>query len=111
VRRKHECVPLASRRCKEGLHDFWSIGYEIFEFAVDGVYREDGIFADVGVTMFHEGVADQDQRFEKLGVLTEGCAANIFVWILLEITIIRLGQVPQTTRLLNEFSISSINHW
>jgi hypothetical protein len=63
------------------------------------------------VTMFHEGVADQDQRFEKLGVLTEGCAANIFVWILLEITIIRLGQVPQTTRLLNEFSISSINHW
>ena len=58
---------------------FWSIGYEIFEFVVDGVYREDGVFADVGVTVLHAGVADRDQWSKELGVLTESCAADIFV--------------------------------
>jgi len=71
------------------LQEFWSIGYEIFEFAVDGVYREEGVFSDVVVTMFHAGVADQDQRFDELGILMESCAVDIFVWMLLEIIIIR----------------------
>jgi len=69
VCQKHECVPLASRRCKEGLQEFWSIGHEIFEFAVDGVYHENSVFADVRVTMFQAGVADRDQWFEEFGVI------------------------------------------
>jgi hypothetical protein len=52
------------RRSKE----FSSIGYEIFKFEVDGVYREDGIFADVGVTMFQAGVVHWDQRFKEFCV-------------------------------------------
>ena len=101
MRQKHECIPLASRvrlRRQEGLQEFWSIGYEIFEFAVDGVYREDGVFADVGMTMFQAGAADRDQRFEEFSIFrdfleeTEGCAADIFVWMLLEIIIIRLEE-------------------
>src|ERR1700690_2150151 len=45
---KHKRVPLA--RCvrlgrQESPHEFWSIGYEVFELAVDGVYCKDGVFA------------------------------------------------------------------
>jgi hypothetical protein len=59
---------------------------------MNGVYREDGVFADVGMTMFHAGVTDQHRRFKELGVLaeTKGCAADIFVWMLPEIIIIGL---------------------
>jgi hypothetical protein len=54
---------------QKGLQEFWGIGYEIFELAVDGVYRDDGIFADVGVTMFQAGAADRDQRFKEFRVV------------------------------------------
>jgi hypothetical protein len=68
VHQQHECIPLASRIRQEGLQEFWSIGYEIFKFAVDGVYIEDSVFSDVGVTMFQAGAADRDQWFEEFSV-------------------------------------------
>src|ERR1700691_2266724 len=40
MRQKHECVPLASRvrlRRQGSLQEFWSIGYEVFKIAVNGV--------------------------------------------------------------------------
>jgi hypothetical protein len=62
----------------------------MFEFTIDGVYCEDGIFADVGVTVLEAGAADWYERFEELGVFgyfleeAKGCAADVFVWMLLE---------------------------
>ena len=66
---KHKCITLASRvllRRQEGPPEFWSIGYEIFEFAVESVYS---VFADLGVMMFQAGAIDRDQQFEEFGIL------------------------------------------
>jgi len=70
VRQKYECVPLTScvRLRQKGPQEFWGIRYEIFEFAVDGVYCDDGMFADVGVTMFRAGAGNRDQRLEEFHV-------------------------------------------
>ena len=70
VFQKYKCIPLASRirlRDQKGLQEFWGIGYKIFEFAVHGVYRDDGIFADVGMTIFQAGTADRDQQLRVFG--------------------------------------------
>jgi hypothetical protein len=55
-----------------GLQEFSSIEYEIFECTVDGIYLEDCVFVDVGKTMF------------QAGAKYRGCAANRFVWMVLE---------------------------
>jgi hypothetical protein len=68
---KHECVPLPSRvqlHRQEYLPGFWSIEYEVFEYAVDGICREDGVVVDVGVTVFQAGAADRDRRFKESGI-------------------------------------------
>src|ERR1700685_4272135 len=93
---KHKRVPLA--RCvrlgrQERLHEFWSIGYEVFEFAVDSVYCKDGVFADVGVAVFEAGATEWDEGFEKFGVPgdflkeAQGCAPDIFIRVLLEVIV------------------------
>jgi hypothetical protein len=72
------------------LHQLWSVGYQIFEFSINGVDGENGIFANVGVTMLKTGTAGWDKRFEQFGVLgnfleePEGGATDIFVWVLLK---------------------------
>lgn len=61
----------------------------MLEFAVDGVYCEDCVFANVGVPVFEAGAADWDKGFEEFCIFgdfleeTKGCAADIFVWVLL----------------------------
>jgi hypothetical protein len=89
---KHKRIPLARRvrlRRKESLQELRGIGDEVFKFTIDGVYCEDGVFADIRVTVFEAGAADWDERFEEFGVFgyfleeAEGCAADIFVWMLL----------------------------
>jgi hypothetical protein len=45
--------------------------YEKHEFAVDGVYRKDDVFADVGVAALEARAADWGERFEESGIL--GC--------------------------------------
>ena len=72
MRQEHKCVPLARRvrlGREERLHEFRSIGYEVLEFAVDCVDREDGVFADVGVAVFEAGTADWDKWLEEFSVL------------------------------------------
>jgi hypothetical protein len=42
------------------LHEFWGIGDEVFEGAVDGEEGEDGVFADVGVSVLEAGTTGGD---------------------------------------------------
>jgi hypothetical protein len=52
---KHECITLAGRVAfgsEEGGHELGSIGYKVFEFAVDGIEGEDRVFANIRMTMF-----------------------------------------------------------
>lgn len=62
----------------------------MFEFAVDGVYGEYCVFADIGMTMFEAGAACGDEGFEEFGVLgdflekAESCAADVFIGVLLK---------------------------
>ena len=57
--------------------------------AVDAVDGEDGIFADVGVSVLEAGAAGGDERLEELGVTgdlleeAEGRAADVFIGVLL----------------------------
>ena len=92
VRQKHKCVALARRvrfRHKESVHELCRVWNEVFEFAVDGVEREDGVLANVGMAMFEALATSWDEGFEQFGVLgdfleeTKTCAANVFVWMLL----------------------------
>ena len=61
----------------------------MLKLAVDGVNREYGIFADVGMTMLEAGAAGGDEGLEQLGFLgyllkeTESGSTDVFVWMLL----------------------------
>lgn len=61
----------------------------MLELAVDGVYCEYGVFADVAVAMLETRTAGGDERFEQLGLLgnllqePEGRAADVFIGMLL----------------------------
>ena len=60
VRKEDKSVAFATRvalRHKEGLYEFWGVGYEVLKCAIDGVDGEDGVFADVGVSVFEAGAA------------------------------------------------------
>jgi hypothetical protein len=67
-----------------------SIRDEMLMLTVYRVDGENGVFADVGVTVFKAGTAGWDQRFEKLGILgdfleeTKAGSANVFVGVLLQ---------------------------
>jgi hypothetical protein len=66
VSQEHKCIALAcSIRLgrQEGLHEFGGIRDKVFKLAVDGVYGEDGVFANVGVTMLEAGTTDGDEGF------------------------------------------------
>jgi hypothetical protein len=61
----------------------------VLELVVDGVYREDGVFSDVGVAVFEAAAADWDEWLEGFSVTgyflekVEGCAVDIFVGVFL----------------------------
>lgn len=42
------------------MNEFGGVGDEMFEFAVDGVYGEDGVFTDVGVSMLEARSTDRN---------------------------------------------------
>jgi hypothetical protein len=66
VREEHESVALAGCvrfGCKKSLHELWRVRDEVLEFAVDGVYGEDGILADVRMAVFEARTAGRDERF------------------------------------------------
>jgi hypothetical protein len=50
------------------MQEYWSIEYNISKLAIDGIYHEDGVSADVGVTMFQAGATDWDQQLKESGI-------------------------------------------
>ena len=93
VREEDERIPLARRvglGREERLDELGRIGDQVLELAVDGVDREDGVLADVGVSMFEAGAADWDEGFEDFDVFgdlleePERCTTDVFVRMLLE---------------------------
>ena len=71
------------------MHELGGVGDEVLKLAVDGVDSEHGVFADVRVPVLQAGAAGGDEGFEEFGVLgdfleeAEGCAADVFVGVLL----------------------------
>lgn len=66
MREENKSISLA--RCvrlggKESLHELGRVGNEVLKFAIDRVNRENGIFADIGVTVFETSAASRDKRF------------------------------------------------
>ena len=65
---------------------------------MDGIESKDSSFPDVGVAVFKVGTESGNERFEELDVFrdlleeAEGSAADIFIWMLLEIIMIRLEE-------------------
>lgn len=61
----------------------------MFVLPVDGVHGEDGVLADVGVTVFEARAAGWDEWLQKLRIFryllqeAEGCTANILIGMLL----------------------------
>ena len=66
---------------------------EIFEFTVDGIEGEDGIFANARVLMFKAQTTGRYQGFQKLCIFcnllqeTQACTTDIFVGALLEMVL------------------------
>lgn len=71
------------------MNQFWGIWYEMLEFAINGVYSEDSILSDVGMTMFKTCAAGGNEGFKKLHVFgyllkeSKRSPPDIFVWMLL----------------------------
>jgi hypothetical protein len=71
MREEHECITLARRvrLCSdESLHELWGIWDEVLVFAVDSVYGEYCVLADVGVTVLETAAADGDEGFEEFSI-------------------------------------------
>lgn len=64
-------VALACRialRGEERLYELGRVGNEVFILPVDGVHGEDGVLADVGVTVFEARAAGWDEWLQKLRI-------------------------------------------
>jgi hypothetical protein len=92
VREENKRVTLAGRigLCrKESLHELRGIRDEVLKFSIDGVDGEDGVFANVGVTVLEARTAGWNEGFEELCIFcdfleeTEGCATDVLVGVLL----------------------------
>lgn len=92
MRKEYKCVALARRVgfCSyEGLHELRGIRDEVLVFAVDSVYCEYGVLADVGVTVLETAAAGGYEGLKELGIFgyflkeTKSGTADIFVWMLL----------------------------
>jgi hypothetical protein len=92
MREEHKCITLACRvrlGSYEGLHKLWGIRDEVFVFAVDSVYGEYGVLADVGVTVLKTAAAGRYEGLEELSIFgyflkeSKGGTTDIFVGVLL----------------------------
>ena len=67
-------------------------------FAVDSVYSEYGVLADIGVTVLETAPAGGYKRFKELGIFryllkeTKGGTADVLIWMLLQEL---SGETPQ----------------
>jgi len=90
---EYKCVPLACcvRLCGyEGLHELRGVWNKVLIFAVDSVYSEYGVLADIGMTVLETAPAGGYKRFKELGIFryllkeTKGGTADVLIWMLLQ---------------------------
>lgn len=80
------CVGLCGYEC---LHELRGIRDEVLIFAVDSVYSEYSVLADIGVTVLETAAAGGYEGLEELGIFgyflkkAKGGTADIFVGVLL----------------------------
>lgn len=85
---------------KECMHEFWSIGDEMFEFTIDRVDGENCVFADIGMSMFQTWTTGRHKGFEEFCIFgyllkeSKSCAADIFIGMLL-VNIVWISQRGQ----------------
>jgi hypothetical protein len=92
VGQKDERVPLARRvrlGSEERLHQFGSVRDEMFEFAVDRVDGEHGVFAHVRMAVFETRSTGWDKGFKEFAIFgyflekAECCTTDVFIGVLL----------------------------
>lgn len=71
----------------EDFNEFGCIGYQGFGMLKDGGYGEDGVLADVSMSVLETGSSGGEERFNEFGFAqfaeeAEGVAAYVFVWML-----------------------------
>lgn len=52
---ENECIPFACRvrfRHEECIDELWGVRNEVFELAIDGIYGEHRVFANIRVSVF-----------------------------------------------------------
>jgi hypothetical protein len=71
VCKEYKCIALACGvrfGSQERLDELWRVRNEGFVLSVNGVYRENGAFSNVGMSVFKTRPADRNQRLKKLVV-------------------------------------------